>query len=243
MRLRATILTALLVATGSAASADWLVMRDGSQIETRGPWKKKGAQIIFTSMKGVLSSVRASEVDLDASASATVAARNEAVEQEPPPAEDPRSAAVVITDKDVPAYDGPPPEVVESPGEEEGEEGEQTQPAAPAADAGINLEVVSWRHVESEQVEGIEIFGSIRNTGSDIATNVGVLVNLLDEDGNPLAKTNAFLRTPAVPPGRTVTFRAPFPGIYRVYGEPEFELTARGLKLQMTEKKKDEEED
>ncbi|MCP4664430.1 MAG: hypothetical protein GY856_54295 [bacterium] len=238
MRLQAGFLAVLLLAGSLPAAADWLVMRDGSQLETQGPWKKKGAQIIFTSVKGVLSSVRASEVDLDASASVTVAARNAATPAEEEEAEVSGTAAVVITDRDVPQYGGPPPEA-ESSGEEEAAGTARAAEPAPAA-GGVNLEVVSWRHVESEQIGGMEIFGSVRNTGSEIATNVVVRVNLLDEDGNPLANTNAFLRTPAIPPGGTVSFRAPFPGIFRVYGEPEFELTARGLKLEMTKKEQEE---
>lgn len=241
MRLQAGIVAALLLAGSFPVAADWLVMRDGSRLETQGPWKKKGAQIIFTSVKGVLSSVRASEVDLDASASATVAARNTAT-TEAEEAATPRSAAVVITDQDVPQYGGRPP-VAENADEEEAAGTASAAEPAPAGGGGINLEVVSWRDVESEQVGGMEIFGSLRNTGSEIATNVAVRVNLLDEDGNPLANTNAFLRNPAIPPGGTVSFRAPFPGIYRVYGEPEFELTARGLKLEMTKKEQEENEE
>ncbi len=236
MRLQAAILAVLLVAGSLPAAADWLVMQDGSRLETQGPWKKKGAQIIFTSVKGVLSSVRASEVDLDASASATVAARNAAAPAEEEAAKAPGTATVVITDKDVPQYGGPPP-ASRSDEDEDDAQGEQ----APAA-GGVALEVVSWRHVESEEIGGMEIFGSVRNTGSEIATNVGVRINLLDESGNPLAKTNAFLRTPAIPPGGTVSFRAPFPGLFRVYGEPEFELTARGLKLEVTKKEQEDDE-
>lgn len=242
MRLRAAITVALLVAGSLPAAADWLVMQDGSRLETQGPWKKKGAQIIFTSVKGVLSSVRASEVDLDASASATVAARNAATPAEDEQAEVSGSAMVMITDKDVPQYGGPSPQA-ESSDEEEAAGTAQAAEQAPAAGGGVNLEVVSWRHVESEEIGGIEIFGSVRNTGSEIATNVAVRINLLDEDGNPLANTNAFLRTPAIPPGGTVSFRAPFPGIFRVYGEPEFELTARGLRLEVTKKEQEENEE
>ena len=66
-------LTAAIVSwtLAAAAAADVLVTRDGERIETRGPWKVKGRQVVFTSLQGVLSSMRLSEVDLDASAEAS----------------------------------------------------------------------------------------------------------------------------------------------------------------------------
>ena len=51
--------------------ADILVTRDGQRIETDGPWEVKGRQIVFTTASGVLSAVRLSEIDLEASELAT----------------------------------------------------------------------------------------------------------------------------------------------------------------------------
>ena len=53
------------------ASADVLVTRDGQRIETDGPWEVKGRQVVFTNTAGVLSVVRLSEIDLEASELAT----------------------------------------------------------------------------------------------------------------------------------------------------------------------------
>ena len=55
------------------AAADWLVMEDGSRVETRGPWSVEGRQVLFTLPNGTLSALRASEVDLPASEALTEA--------------------------------------------------------------------------------------------------------------------------------------------------------------------------
>ncbi len=54
-----------LLAMTSPAAADWLVTKDGARIETEGPWKTKGAMVVFTSAKGTLSSLRLDEIDLE----------------------------------------------------------------------------------------------------------------------------------------------------------------------------------
>lgn len=53
------------------ASADWLVMQDGSRLETRGEWSVEGAKVLFTLRNGTLSTVRARDVDLEASEALT----------------------------------------------------------------------------------------------------------------------------------------------------------------------------
>ncbi len=51
----------------SGSHGDWLVTSEGEVIETRGPWHEKGASIVFTGANGVLSSLRSSAIDLEAS--------------------------------------------------------------------------------------------------------------------------------------------------------------------------------
>jgi len=36
------------------AAADWLVLEDGSRVETRGPWEDRGATLVFTLANAVL---------------------------------------------------------------------------------------------------------------------------------------------------------------------------------------------
>jgi hypothetical protein len=58
------IAVALLLAIASPLSADWLSLRDGNLLETKGAWKERGRAVVYTSTTGVLVSIRASEVDL-----------------------------------------------------------------------------------------------------------------------------------------------------------------------------------
>jgi hypothetical protein len=95
-----------LLALGGAAArpahADWLVTRDGGRVETRGPWQLKGKLLVFTRADdGSLSSLRAADVDLGASASVTADAKVQAAA--PPP---PEAAAEKAADQDKKA---PPP--------------------------------------------------------------------------------------------------------------------------------------
>ena len=51
----------------TAVAADLLKTHAGETIETRGPWRVKGKQVIFTNEKGVLSSLRLADIDIEAS--------------------------------------------------------------------------------------------------------------------------------------------------------------------------------
>jgi hypothetical protein len=63
-------LLALLLAT--PASADWLILRNGTRIETLGPWTEKGRQVVYTTVaERRLVSLRGSDVDLPASRQAS----------------------------------------------------------------------------------------------------------------------------------------------------------------------------
>ncbi len=80
-----------------AASADWLVLRDGARLETRGPVRVEGRRVTFTNASGALVAIAASEVDLEA----TAAANREAA---PGPASSPAAKpepVLRLTDADV----------------------------------------------------------------------------------------------------------------------------------------------
>ena len=105
----ATLLLGSLALTGSLvatdpANADVLVTRDGRQIQTDGPWEVKGRQILFTSPGGRLSSVRLSEIDLEASELATHPPEPEET-VEPEPVVEPKAPVLVLTDKDIGGFD------------------------------------------------------------------------------------------------------------------------------------------
>ncbi len=61
----------LALATTWPAGADWLVTRDGHEMQTRGVWRVKGKLIHFTALNGALSSLRLEEVNLEASRALT----------------------------------------------------------------------------------------------------------------------------------------------------------------------------
>ena len=82
------------------AQADWLVTKEGARIETRGPWELRGRIIVFTLPNGTLSSIRESEIDLEASHDATEAA-NRPAEPAPEPEAEPKPSVLSITDADV----------------------------------------------------------------------------------------------------------------------------------------------
>jgi len=65
----AAILLALLMplAAGGPVSADWLVYRDGTRLETVGEWKIDGKHVVFSLPNGMLSTVKLEELNLDAS--------------------------------------------------------------------------------------------------------------------------------------------------------------------------------
>ena len=85
-RLRSPWLLVAAALAAAPAAADWLVMKDGGRIETKGPWSVEGRRVLFTQPNGTLSVLRAEEVDLDQSAAVTAAeveAARKAAEPEP----------------------------------------------------------------------------------------------------------------------------------------------------------------
>lgn len=68
---RLSLLLVTLLAS-APVGADWLILKNGTRVETFGPWNEKGKQIVYTTVaEKRLVSVRASEVDLPASRQAS----------------------------------------------------------------------------------------------------------------------------------------------------------------------------
>lgn len=61
----------LALASGGALHADWLVLRSGQRIETKGAWEVRGRQVVFTSRTGVLQALPLADVDVEASRKTT----------------------------------------------------------------------------------------------------------------------------------------------------------------------------
>ena len=124
---RAAIAMSVVLAVAGAAHGDWLVLTSGEPIETKGAWTLEGPKVVFTTKGGVLASVRASEVNVDASRTLTAKKLEEATKVEEPPAPAPkRTPVLVLTDKDF--EKAPAPAAVDGAAAPSGE-------AAPAAQA------------------------------------------------------------------------------------------------------------
>ena len=199
------------------SQADVLVTRDGSRIETQGPWEVKGRQVLFTLPNGTLSAMRASEVDLDASRAATDYVAPEPVEEAAPV--EVAEPVLVLTNKDL-------PEVVQ--GSPDGESG--------AEDNGLKkpvsrepVQVVSWKRVESGL--NLEIRGVLRNTGRTIAASVSLEVQVKDEEGEITETAQAFIKNRSLVAGQNTTFRAVLADTFDFSGEPIFNISSTGLTL------------
>lgn len=198
----ATALLILLLAA-SPGAADWLVTRDGGRVETQGPWQVKGKLVVFTPPNGTLSSLRLTEVDLDASARATEEARAQA---EKPPEEKPRprpkEATIVITDANFrrPEAETAPAAV---------EPADKPEPVEPGP-----VTVSSWRQVERTEGDGLDLYGVLLNRGPEIATGVVLKVRLFNEAGEEIAAAGGILASTSIRPGGSIDFRVPLPGVF-----------------------------
>lgn len=206
----------LSVLAPAVLSADWLVSRQGERIETRGPWKVKGNQVVFHQPNGTLSALRLADVDLDASTAATA----KAAEPPPPPAPpaEPRKAVLVLTEKDLPPV----------------EEKEEAAPAAegekPAASPNEPLVVSEWQRVVMPDGVGVQIVGTVTNQGGAIATGGTVMVSLYDDTGAVLVTDQAELPAKPISPGQATTFTAEFPGLTG-FADAKFAVTSRGFRV------------
>jgi hypothetical protein len=208
------------------AAADWLVLRDGSRVETKGVWQVKGKQVVFTQKDGRLSALRLVDVDLDASAKATApppaSAAAAAVEPEK------KKSVLILTDKDV-GHVNDSGEPLQKEGE--GEEKAEAKPAeAPAQPAGAVV-VESWERTSMADNTGVEIFGSLKNTGTNTATDITVVAKVYDESGGLLGTADATLGAGILAPSRTTNFRASFAGILS-FATARFEVKNRSLLTQ-----------
>ncbi|HEX6898779.1 MAG TPA: FxLYD domain-containing protein [Thermoanaerobaculia bacterium] len=213
-RRNALWLLTLLIVAAAPARADWLVTRDGGRVETKGPWKVKGKLVVFTQADGALSSLRLSEVDLDASRKATESARIQA--EKPPAPAPPKKKLAVLTDADFKKAT-PQGSTAAAPPE-----------AAPDAPAGL-VSISSWKR--ADQGDGLAIEGTLHNNTDDMVVNAAVEVQLYNEAGDRVGTAPALLTTTSITPKGTVDFRASFPGVF-AYSDVKFE--AKGLPLDIT---------
>lgn len=209
----AGVLAALLAAAPPTA-ADVLVTRNGERLETRGPWEVKGRLVVFTTADGQLASLRAAEVDLEASREA-----NRAAEETPAAgdAEDPgeerqpqrRSSGRRITNADIGPGQGPPPAAAPEGGE--GEEGGEE-----VAERGqVRRELAVLGIERSFAPEGHAVVrGTVRNTAAEPAAGISLTIHLHNVDGGVSGTAEADLGARALQSGAETTFVAEFPDVF-----------------------------
>lgn len=217
---------ALAVALFLPAAADWLVMRDGSRVETDGPWRVESRVVVFKRPDGTFASVRASDVDLEASEGATreAAAGAAATEERPEKAPAPREPVLRLSEKDLPP--------VTRPADARG--GAEEEAAADREEPPEPLQIVNWRETGGVDTPGIEIVGTVRNNSDNLAIGVGVTAVLFDQDGDETARASAILTSTALQPSQTSAFRVSFPGVYQ-YGRADLEATGNLIRTERPE--------
>jgi hypothetical protein len=190
-----------LLALAAPAAADWLVMQDGSRLETRGAWTVAGNLIRFTLASGALASLRASEVDLEASAEATRAARD-AASSAPVPVPPKKRAVLVLTDANIRSV---AEEASLTPSA-----GSEKTPAVAAANAVV---VADWSSEYDTTELATVVSGTVRNISKDVAGGIALTVTCRDDKGETLGSVQAALSASSLPPDGRATFRAVFPDI------------------------------
>lgn len=236
---RASLLTAALAGalavgfTVGAAHADWLVLRDGGRLETKGAWKVDGRRVLFTMPNGTLSVLRTDDVDLDRSALVTTQAR-EAPAAAVPAVKEKKEPVLRLTEKDIPPVGEAALAAIAAAGKEgEGKEGEgKAEEASP-------LEVISWEKTENATGDGLEIFGTIKNGSPNIITTPTLLVAIYDADGGLLATNSGDVNSPQIQPGKTANFRVAFPGVPD-FASVKFDAQGRGFKPRIENPEADE---
>lgn len=214
-------------ALAAPAAADWLVTRDGGRVETRGPWQVKGKLVVFTRMveggEGQLASLRITDIDWAAServtAQAAAAAQKPAAETSAP-AEPPKEPRWVLTDSSF-RRSAPP----------SAEPEKKEEPAAETDAVGrprVAVVLEGWER--KDHPDGLEIAGTLRNPGNEIAAEIGVTVRLYDDTGALVATGEGRIGTPAIGPGETVAFRTSFPGVF-TYAEAKFDVRGYGMRI------------
>jgi hypothetical protein len=205
-----------------AASADGLVTNDGASIEIKGGWEIEGKAVTFSLPNGTYSSMRLSDVDLDASKALTMKAAEESAKKDELPVK--RQATMVITDDDV---FNPPSEsgslIVDS------DEGTVTD-AAPTDEVAprVDLEITNWQERVDSATASLEITGTVQNPSSNPITSIAIDVSLFDDEGNLLTKRLARTDQPVLGPGASTGFIVLFPDVLS-FASAEFEIQSRGF--------------
>jgi hypothetical protein len=218
------------------ATADWLQMKDGGRVQTRGAWNVRGAQVVFTLPNGTLAAVRVADVDLAASEQLTAA---EKAPPTPPAEPVKREPVAVITDADLPpvprrpvaaeAAEPAPAAAAQAPAASPGGETAAGSTPGPAVQAG-RLEVIDWEARYDAEANTSTVSGTLKNNSAALAHALQLTVTVLDAAGSPLATAEATVNSKGLTPAGSVSFSASFPGVSAV-PDARFEPSAQWEEL------------
>ncbi len=220
--LRLIALVALLLSSAlpAPAAADWVVTVDGSRIETDGAWTEKGRMIVFTTADGKLMSMRASEIDVEASRRLTSEMSAPRPVESSGAENTPKPSVFRLTDADVGHVDDDEYFGAPDVGDDDSDEGEQTAPI---------LEVTAWDRSDAPSGDGVEVRATLANRSTDVAVSIAVDVTIFDEEGERIANAPGQLASNGLAPGQTTDFVATFPGVID-FTSVHFDVSQRALR-------------
>ena len=208
------IATAVVLVWACVASADWLVMKDGSQVETQGPWQVEDSRIVFEIEGGTLASVRSTDIDLDASHRLTAAAERAAQVQSRPSVPGPRKKATfVLTDDDVRHLRPEEPD-------DDSEASDSDDLTVPASG---DVTVASWNTSNLPEGNGLRVVGSVRNSSANVAAGLSILIRAYDSTDELLLSSPAILGSQALKPGQSTSMAGELVGVFD-YARVDFEV-------------------
>lgn len=232
------LLVLVCVFSPRPAQADWLVLRSGELVETRGPWVAEDKVILFTSKGGLYSSVPLPSVDLESSRETT--ARGGASGSRGTPAvarEKAKKAPVlVLVDGDVARWTAAEPSSVTN-----GDGSTVAGARVPSSDslerrpagqtnARLSSAVVDWRSHDLEP-GGVSISGRLQNKGDRTTVGMSVTILLTNAEGVVMAEAPARLSARALGPGSRAVFQVDFP---RVGFFSRVDFVVEGIDLEST---------
>lgn len=221
-------------ASGAASERpEVLITRDGQRIATRGRWRIESSRIVYTDERGVLSSVRREEIDLEA----TRRAARSAASSPAPVAEGERRPVLVLEDGDVARFRPTAASEGAGAGSQERADGDGSEGGASATEPATPptvqerrseaLEIVSYRDL-GDPATGVRLYGTLKNAGTYPVGQLYLRARVFDERGEPLLEREVRVAREPLAAGASLNFRLAIPEI-RAYGSLELSVSSRDI--------------
>lgn len=216
--LKGLVLALLILAPGRPLVADWLIMRDGSRLETRGPWRTEGSKIILTLPGGTLASIAARDVDLERSGGSSAA--TETTPGTPPTGRPSpsRKPVLVLTNRDLPPgrlHDAPTAAPMP------GVRGTSHPPGAESEGSEVRVEF--WAEFRDQTIDGVEIRGILHNPSAAPVRISRVSVEIVDHAGRTVNQ-EVFPRRRRLDAGGSTSFSVRILDVEEEHGDPKFTI-------------------